>query len=119
MTNKLVRKTLDKTLGVPMRTLVRNCIVHPLIRMNYKVYVSGGEDALSCADGAIVVANHISRIDAVMLMSEAWPYARLWPTAWWAEYNHWLQKPLMFLFATVPLGSSSKLPIEMRRAFKE
>jgi len=56
-----------------MRSFVRNFIAYPLVRMNYQVTITGNDAALSCTDGAIVVANHVSRLDAVLLMSEAWP----------------------------------------------
>ncbi len=111
---KRVLRLADKSLGQPMRSLLRSLIVHPLITANFKVEIEGGEAALSCPDGAIIISNHISALDAVVLMSEAWPYARIWPTAWHQEYYNPWQRPFMWLFSAVPLGSSSHLPPEHR-----
>lgn len=116
---KPLLRSIDWTFGALLRFVLRYLVIHPLIRLNYRVTISGGEAALECTEGAIIVANHISRIDGPFLMSEAWPYARIRPTAWHAEYSHWLQWPLMKLFGTIPLSSPKYLPDEERQRRKE
>jgi 1-acyl-sn-glycerol-3-phosphate acyltransferase len=108
---KPVIKVVDRTFGHLARAFLRNWIVHPVFVMLYRVEIRGGEAALSCKDtGAIVVPNHTSRIDGPFLISMAWPHARIRPTAWHAEFNHWAQKWLMVLFSTIPLGSPKEPP---------
>lgn len=107
---KPLKKGIDWTFGALLRAFMRNCFVHPFIRLNYKVTVEGEEELYAAHDGAIVVANHISRLDGPFIVSVAWPYARIRPTAWHAEYAHPLQWPLMKLFGAVCLGSPKHLP---------
>lgn len=102
-----------------LRWFLRNVFVQPFIWLNYKVTIRGGAEALSATNGAIIVANHISRIDGPFIVSVAWPYARIRPTAWHAEYTHFLQWPVMKLFGTVCLGSPKQLPEGERRRRKE
>lgn len=113
---KKIKKVADRTLGVPMRSLLRNC-VNPLFRMMFKVTIVGADQAASCKDGAIVVSNHVSRLDGPFLMNEAWPYARVWPTAWCKEYES--QRFLMWVFSTVSLGSPSHFSALERAHRKE
>ena len=93
---KIAKKVADRTLGVPMRSFV-HFLVNPLIRLNYKVTIIGDEHALGCTDGAIVISNHVSYMDGPFLMNEAWPFARIWATAWWKEYQK--HRFLMWLFS--------------------
>lgn len=116
MLTKPIVKKLDKTMGALARSWIRHWIVHPFFALRYKVVVHGMEDGLSIKDGAVVVSNHVSRLDAPFLMDCAWRFARLRPTAWWAEYDHPLQKWAMVLFGTVRLGNPKSLPEEERRA---
>lgn len=115
---KATKKVVDRTLGIPMRSFMRYFFALPLIRMNYRVSTIADQRALDCPNGAIVVANHISRFDPILLMYEGWPYARMWPTAWHAEYTRPLQWPFMKLFSTVCLGSPSSLPTDERERRK-
>jgi 1-acyl-sn-glycerol-3-phosphate acyltransferase len=101
---------VDRTLGAIARATVANVIARPFVALNYKVEITGGGDALSCTDGALVVANHVSFLDGPFLMSAAWPYARIRPTAWHAEYNDPAQWWLMKLFSVVCLGSPRQPP---------
>ncbi len=112
-------RSIDWTFGALVRWILRNCVLHPLIRSQYDVTIVGVEHATSCTEGAIVVSNHISRIDAPLIISEAWPFARVRPVAWHAEYAHWVQFPLMKLFGTVAVGSPKHLPKEEKRRRKE
>lgn len=112
--HKTAKKAVDRTLGVPMRSFMRYFIALPFVRLNYAVTTVADPRALDCPNGAIVIANHISRFDPILLMCEGWPYARMWPTAWHAEYSRPLQWPFMKLFSTVCLGSPSSLPNEER-----
>src|SRR5512145_2427964 len=110
MDNKAVIKQVDRTLGAFARALVRNVVARPLLALNYKVEIVGGEEALSCTDGSLVVANHVSFLDGPFLVSEAWPYARIRVTAWHAEYSDWKQWWLMELFSAISLGSARNPP---------
>ena len=103
-------RSVDRTLGAIARAGVATLIARPFVALNYKVEIIGGEDALSCTDGALVVANHVSFLDGPFLMSAAWPYARIRPTAWHAEYNDPAQWWLMKLFSVVCLGSPRQPP---------
>lgn len=113
MKKDTIRK-IDATFGALARSTLRHVFVHPIITARYKLEVRNMEDGLSIKNGAIVVARHISRWDAAILMDAAWPFARLRPTAWWREYDHWLQKPLMVLFGTIRVGNDPRLPPEVR-----
>lgn len=119
MLKKTFVRGIDWTFGALVRWILRNWILHPLIRWQYQVTIIGAEHATSCTEGAIVVSNHISRIDAPLIMSEAWPFARVRPVAWYAEYAHWLQFPLMKLFGTVAVGSPKHLPKAEKERRKE
>lgn len=110
MSRKPLIKGIDRTLGALARATMANLIARPLIAANYRVEIVGGEEALSCTEGALVVANHVSFLDGPFLMSVAWPYARIRPTAWHAEYNDPKQWWLMKLFAVICLGSPRNPP---------
>lgn len=110
MNNKPLIRQVDRTLGTLARSIVRNGIAKPLFALNYKVEIVGGEEALSCTEGSLVVANHVSFLDGPFLVSEAWPYARIRVTAWHAEYSDWKQWWLMNLFSAVSLGSAKTPP---------
>ncbi len=107
---KPIVRTVDRTLGALGRAAVANIVARPLIAANYKVEIVGADDALSCTDGALVVANHVSVLDGPFLMSAAWPYARIRATAWHAEYNDWKQWWIMKLFGVICLGSPRQPP---------
>ncbi len=107
---KPIVRTVDRTLGALGRAAVANIVARPLIAANSKVEIVGAEDALSCTDGALVVANHVSFLDGPFLMSAAWPYARIRATAWHAEYNDWKQWWIMKLFGVICLGSLRQAP---------
>ena len=107
---KPIVRTVDRTAGALARAFIAGVVARPLIAANYKVDIVGGDDALSCTDGALVVANHVSFLDGPFLMSAAWPYARIRATAWHAEYNDWKQWWIMKLFGVICLGSSRHAP---------
>lgn len=115
MDNKPLIRTVDRTLGAVARSAIRNIVAHPLITLNYRVEIVGGEEALGCTDGSLVVANHVSFLDGPFLMSSAWPYARIRVTAWHAEYTDWKQWWLMQLFGAICLGSPRNPPARWKR----
>ena len=115
MDNKPLIKNIDRSLGHFARSVIANLIARPLFALNYKVEIVGGEEALSCSEGALVVANHVSFLDGPLLMCSAWPYARIRVTAWHAEYTDWKQWWLMKLFGAVSLGSPKDPPQSWRR----
>jgi len=115
MQNKPLVKNIDRTLGALARSAARNGIAQPLLALNYKVEIVGGEEALSCSSGSLVVANHVSFLDGPFLVSEAWPYARIRVTAWHAEYADWKQWWLMKLFGAISLGSPRNPPERWKR----
>jgi len=117
--NKPLIKSVDHTLGALARSFVRNVIAQPLFTLNYRVEIAGGEEALSCTSGSLVVANHVSFLDGPFLMSNAWPYARIRATAWHAEYTDWKQWWLMKLFGVICLGSPRNPPERWRRGDPE
>jgi 1-acyl-sn-glycerol-3-phosphate acyltransferase len=108
--SKPLIKHVDRTLGALARSVIRNGIARPLFWLNYKVQIVGGEEALSCGDGALVVSNHVSFLDGPFLLCEAWPYARIRVTAWHAEYSDWKQWWIMKLFSAISLGSPKNPP---------
>src|SRR5262245_42041468 len=115
MSNKPLIKHVDHTLGALARSMVRNVIANPLFALNYKVEIVGGEEALSCSDGALVSSNHVSFLAGPFLLCEAWPYARIRVTAWHAEYSDWKQWWLMELFSAISLGSPKNPPRNWQR----
>ena len=115
MTSKPIIKTVDRTLGSIARSTLRNFIVQPLFALNYKVEIVGAEEALTCTNGSIVVANHVSFLDGPFLMSNAWPHARIRATAWHAEYTDWKQWWIMKLFGVICLGSPREPPSHWKR----
>jgi 1-acyl-sn-glycerol-3-phosphate acyltransferase len=115
MNDKAVIKQVDRTLGAFARAIVRNVVATPLLALNYKVEIVGGEEALGCTEGSLVVSNHVSFLDGPFLMSEAWPYARIRVTAWHAEYSDWKQWWLMKLFGAISLGSPRNPPANWMR----
>jgi 1-acyl-sn-glycerol-3-phosphate acyltransferase len=108
--DKAFIKGVDRTLGALARSAFRNFIAQPLFALNYRVDIVGGDEALSCTNGSIVVANHVSFLDGPFLMSNAWPHARIRATAWHAEYTDWTQWWLMKLFGVICLGSPTNPP---------
>ena len=110
MTSRPLIAGVDRTLGAFARAAVADVIARPFILANYKVEIVGGEEALSCTTGSLVVANHVSFLDGPFLMSTAWPYARIRPTAWHAEYSDWKQRWIMKLFGVICLGSPRQPP---------
>ncbi len=116
---KQITWAFGRSFGVLIRMLLRYLFLHPLIRLHYKVAIEGGDQALSTKKvGAIVVCNHISRLDGPLVVSEAWPYSRIRPTVWHAEYNRWFQWPFMKLFGAICMGSPRHLPQEERERKK-
>jgi 1-acyl-sn-glycerol-3-phosphate acyltransferase len=112
--NKTARRLTDIVIGVPGRWFLRNLIVHPLARLLYKIEVANIEAGLSIKNGAIIVARHLSRMDAILLVDAAWRFARVRPTAWWREYDHWAQYWVMLLTGAVRMGSDKTLPPDVR-----
>jgi 1-acyl-sn-glycerol-3-phosphate acyltransferase len=108
-------KHVDRTLGAVARATVANVIARPFVAANYAVEITGTDDALSCTGGSLVVSNHVSFLDGPFLMSAAWAYAHIRPTAWHAEYNDPAQWWLMKLFSVVCLGSPRQPPRHWRR----
>jgi len=115
MNNKPLIKSVDRTLGALARSIARNGIARPLFALNYRVEIVGGEEALSCSSGSLVVSNHVSFLDGPFLVSNAWPYARIRVTAWHAEYSDWKQWWLMTLFGAISLGSPKNPPESWKR----
>ncbi|MDO8521266.1 MAG: 1-acyl-sn-glycerol-3-phosphate acyltransferase [bacterium] len=111
-------KSVDWFFGTILRSLVRNIFVHPFFLLNYRVTIDDEQKVLSAVNGAVVVANHVSLLDGPFLANEFWPYARLRPTVWHAEYTDWLKWPIMKLFGAVCLGSPKHLPEEERHRRK-
>jgi len=112
--NKTARRLTDIVIGVPGRWFLRNLIVHPLVKLLYKIEVVNIEAGLSIKNGAIIVARHLSRMDAILLVDAAWRFTRVRPTAWWREYDHWAQYWVMLLTGAVRMGSDKKLPPDAR-----
>lgn len=116
---KLIKKSVDGTLGTLLRAFVRYCLVHPLILINYRVTINGAKDAESCTNGAIIAATHASFMDGPFLTSVAWVLARIRSVVWHAEYSHPFQYPIMKLFGAISVGSPKHLPKEERLRRKE
>ena len=112
--NKTARRLLDAIIGVPGRWFLRNLIVHPLAKLLYKIEVVNTQAGVSIKNGAIIVARHLSRMDGILLVDAAWRFARVRPTAWWREYDHWTQYWVMLLTGAVRMGSDKTLPLAVR-----
>jgi 1-acyl-sn-glycerol-3-phosphate acyltransferase len=115
---KVVLKTIDLTAGVFFRWLLIQ-ICRPFVQLKYPVTIDGGDAALSCREsGGIILSEHKSMMDGVLLMVMAWAHARIRPTAKYDQYmrlEFWL---IMITFGVIRLGSPKKWPSEKREAEK-
>ena len=74
-------KSVDSTLGALYRSFLRNFVFHPYFTLRYKVTVVGEDIAMRYTEGgALILPNHNSEDDGPLLLSLAWPHARLRPT---------------------------------------
>ncbi len=112
---KRARKLLDFTVGNLVRFSVR-AIALPFIRLNYRITRDIDPKAYAIKKGALVFANHISIMDGPVLVNEAWRFARLRPTAKYAEYEAWTQKWAMMAFGVIRVSSPRSFPPEQRAA---
>jgi 1-acyl-sn-glycerol-3-phosphate acyltransferase len=115
---KFAQKTLDWTVGLFFRWLMIQ-LARPYVLLKHPVTVKGGDAALSCKEsGGIILAEHHSMMDGVLLMVMAWPYARIRPTAKYAQYTKWYFWLVMVAFSVIRLGSPRHWPSEKREAEK-
>ena len=111
--DKDILRTIDGTLGAGYRWFLRNFVFHPYFWLRYKVTVVGEEIAMQYTEGgALILPNHNSEDDGPLLLSLAWPHARLRPTVWHEFYDKFyvVMKPV----GAVSMGSPSHLSEEER-----
>ncbi len=101
--NKRVIKYIDDIAGKALRHLVF-ALVRPYYSIFYNVSCSNKE-MLQDLGGAVILANHVSRHDGPLILATLYAVTRIRPTAYYREYEHWLQKYPMMLFGTVPMSS--------------
>ncbi len=110
-------KTVDGILGRALRHLVF-ALVRPYYSMFYNVSCSNKEQ-VQHLDGAVFLANHVSRHDPPLILSSLYAITRIRPTAYYKEYNHWAQRWPMVLFGTIPMSSPSSWTPERREEQKQ
>ncbi len=109
-------KVIDNIFGKLLRHLVF-ALVRPYYDLFYNVSCSNKEQ-LQDLTGAIILANHVSRNDPPLIMTSLYTVTRIRPTAYYLEYEHWLQKYPMMLFGTIPMSSPKDWTPERREAQK-
>ena len=109
-------RTIDGIFGTMLRHLVFT-LVRPYYSLFYNVSCSNKEK-LQELEGAIVLANHVSRNDPPLILSELYAVTRIRPTAYYKEYEHWAQHYPMVLFGTIPMSSPKEWAPERREAQK-
>ena len=116
---KFLLKTLDMTVGVFFRWLLIQ-ISRPFVQLKYPVTIDGGEAALSCKEsGGIILSEHVSMMDGVLLMVMAWKHARIRPTAKYDQYMRWEFWLIMITYSVICLGSPKKWSQEKREVEKQ
>ncbi len=114
---KPIIKGIDWTLGAFLRFVVYH-VLRPVIWLKFNVTIEGGEEALACKDGALVIARHYSMGDGPFLIALARPYVRIRATAKYAQYMRPFFRPFMLLFGIICLGSPKHWSPERRAAVK-
>ncbi len=107
-------KYIDSVFGRILRHFVFS-LVRPYYSIFYNVSCSNKEK-LQSLDGAIVLANHVSRNDPPLIVSALYSVSRIRPTAYFKEYEHWAQHYPMVLFGTIPMSSPKDWEPERREA---
>ncbi len=93
-------------------------LVRPYFSTFYNVSCSNKE-ILQGLNGAIVLANHVSRHDPPLILATLYAVTRIRPTAYFKEYEHWAQKYPMMLFGTIPMSSPKSWAPEKREEQKQ
>src|SRR3989338_7033016 len=101
-----------------IKAFLRNFLVHPFILCNYRLTICGLSETLGSVDSAIVVINHVSLMDAPLLVSAVWPI-QVCGAVWYEEYAHPLQYPFFKLFDAISVGSPKHLSKEKLMERKE
>lgn len=109
-------RLVDSIFGKILRHLVF-ALVRPYYDLFYNVSCSNKEQ-LQGLDGAIILSNHVSRHDPPLILCALYTVTRIRPTAYYVEYEHWLQKGPMMLFGTIPMSSPKSWAPERREAQK-
>jgi 1-acyl-sn-glycerol-3-phosphate acyltransferase len=102
----LMRKTLDLIIGAPLR-FVAYPVVQAVVHRKYVFELDVEPSVYALKQGAIVCAKHAHRDDGPMLITLAWPWARLRPLVYHREYKHPLQWPFMATVGAVPGGDGT------------
>ncbi|MCF6320275.1 MAG: 1-acyl-sn-glycerol-3-phosphate acyltransferase [Rhizobiaceae bacterium] len=114
--NKNTVRVIDNIFGKLLRHLVF-ALVRPYFSVAFNVSCSNKEK-LQGLEGAIILSNHVSRHDPPLILATLYAVTRIRPTAYYREYEHWLQKYPMMLFGTIPMSSPKTWAPERREANK-
>ena len=114
---KGVVRVIDGVFGKFLRHAVF-VLVRPYFGLFFNVSCSNKE-ILQGLDGAIILANHVSRHDPPLIIAELYSVTRIRPTAYFKEYEHWAQRYPMMLFGTIPMSSPKTWEKERREAQKQ
>jgi 1-acyl-sn-glycerol-3-phosphate acyltransferase len=109
-------KAIDSIFGQILRHTFF-ALVRPYYDLFYNVSCSNKEQ-LQNLPGAIILSSHVSRHDPPLILSSLYTVTRIRPTAYYLEYEHWLQKYPMMLFGTIPMSSPKDWTPEQRDAQK-
>ena len=114
---KGVVRVIDGVFGKILRHLVF-MLIRPYYGLFFNVSCSNKE-ILQGLDGAIVLSNHVSRHDPPLILATLYAVARIRPTAYYKEYEHWAQRYPMMLFGTIPMSSPKTWAPERREEQKQ
>ena len=107
-----MKRLIDYTVGKIFRhaTFIGTRAYYSLF---YNISISN-KHLLQELPGCLVLASHVSRHDAPIIISSLYTTLRIRPTAHYTEYYNWLQWLPMKLVAAIPMSSPKKWDKERR-----
>lgn len=98
-----MKRIIDKVLGKPVRHAIflGTRVYYSLF---YNISISN-KHLLQELPGCLVLASHVSRHDAPIIISSLYTTLRIRPTAHYNEYYNWLQWLPMKIVAAIPMSS--------------
>lgn len=94
-------------------TLLRG-VLRFMTRIVYRVHALG-QDRVPAVGGALLVSNHVSWVDALLIMAATQRHVRF--MMFQDTYEHWFVKPLARVLGVIPIASEQK-PREMIKSLQ-
>lgn len=120
MSSKSLSKRLVRLIDATLGKLLRH-FLFSLFRFYYSLFYNvscSNKEKLQDLGGAIILSNHVSRHDGQLILSELYSVTRIRPTAYYKEFEHWVQHYPMVLFGTISMSSPRSWSPERREAQK-